>query len=284
MKIDTMADALSRSSSKQTEWSGRLHAAGVVISAAAIGLLGAHLTSESFSAWLTVCGSTIIGCGLWLSRRAQRVNWRARFLRRRALLADSLGYGDALVEGLDLAADYLSDQHSWSAPEIDRSGYYLSKSTEGIMRLRDNLLESATWTEKLYRAAQKELTVRSSLELTAAIGMAMAIAFTGSGALDSTTIVQLISVALVFVVSSDQFDAIDKLGWASSEARRIRPMIAADPARAIDDTAVVRMWEAFADYAVLTSIAPAIPHRLYQRHRVKLDALSAVILNSERKT
>ena len=282
MDLNVVADALSHSSSKATDWSGRCHIIGIAASVLAIALLSAGVVSATASGWFTVSGASIVGCGLWLSKKAQGVNWRARFIRRRALLTNSIGYGDALAEGLDLITDSLTDERLRSVPKEDRQGYYSSNASEGIERLRENLVESAIWTEKLYRAAKAQLLIKSLVIVVCAIGMAATIVFARKGAIDTTAALQLVSVALVFVVSAEQFDNVERWKWASGEARRLRQALTVARHGDSDQQAAVRVWVAFSDYAVLTSIAPAIPRRLYQRYGAELSAASAAILDSGR--
>lgn len=277
MDLNDMANALTASSSRQTEWSAHFHTVGVIISALAIGLVSSHFVSETIGEWLAIAGSTIIGTGLWLGRHAQGINWRARFLRRRALLADSLGYSHALREGLDVATDVLDSAEIWSASSAQSGAYYASQQPVGVERLRENLVESAAWTEKLCRISAAKALGRAVVVLVIAIGMAAAVAMVRTGALDGTAVLQLFSVALVFVVSADQFDAVVKWRWAAAETRRARDTASSAEADGLGNIAVVQIWVAFADYAVVTTVAPAIPRDVYERYRRELEALSATL-------
>ena len=271
-----MADQLTEASSARTEWSERLHAVGAISSALAIALLGLSQISEGNAAWISVLGSIAIAFGLWLGRRAQRVNWGARFVRRRSLLADALGYPDALAEGLDAAVDIPGKQSAW--PVVDRAAapYYSSTGEQGIERLRQNLIESAIWTEYLFRTASVRTLKRSLIVLVLAIGMASFVLLTGKGNLDTSSALQLLSVALVFIVSADQLDASEKWRWAARKVRDARLALAQVGAAGADPN-VARIWAVFSDYAVLTSIAPAIPRQLYKRHSGKITVLSKAL-------
>jgi hypothetical protein len=281
MNLHALADTLTRASSRATDWSARLHTGGILMSALAIGLVGAGLLSEAGGGWLALTGSVTMAIGLWLSRRAQRVNWRARFTRRRALLNDSLGYTDSVGETLDMVADSISGSETWPTTDAAKVAYYASAASPGTGRLRDNLVESAIWTEKLYRAARRRLMIKTVLTLVVAIAMAAAIVFVMNRALDIGAAVGLLSVALVFVVSADQFDTAERFGWAAAETRRIRESIVTIAEKGSAEVNRIRTWVAFADYAVVTSIAAAVPHRLYLRYSAKLQAVSSAIAGSQ---
>lgn len=282
MDLNAFADSLAELSSSKGDWSARCHVVGIMVSALAIALLSVKFVGEDISGWLTAAGSAIVGFGLWLSRRAQRMNWDARFIRRRALLANALGYSEAVSEGLDVITEAVMTQQVRSTPSSERAGYYSSNSAQGITRLEENLLESIVWTEKLYRAAKRRLLVRAVVTTVFATALGGGIVLGGTGALDARAALQLASVVLVFVVSADQFDSAGRWEWASAEARRLRHVLSSTRSNDFSEQRTVRIWAAFADYAVLTTVAPAIPRGLYEHHQVELGALSSAVLSQKK--
>ncbi len=270
MDLHAVSDDLQKDCYRKSEQCGWLHLVGVTMAAMSIGLLGGHIISDRVSGWLAIGGSTAVGLGLWRGRHAQMANWRSRFARRRALLADSLAYDSAESETLDITTDILERTHL-NDGALNRR-YYSSLQAVGPERLRENLIESAIWTEKLFKVGQRVFFNRTVVALATALVLAMATIFFRAGTLDYTSVIQLFSVALVFVVSADQFDASAKWGWAAQEAMRLRLV-----ATAVDVSkpeAMPQLWAAFTDYAVVTTVAPPVPRYMFDANRGALDVLS----------
>jgi hypothetical protein len=276
MDLHAVADSLTVSSSRHSGAANALNLLGLLVGALSIALYATQIISVAQSTWLSASASILICLGFFFGRRAQGRNVLARFMRRRALLADAIGYEDALEDGLDAAADSLDDRRLWTAASRDAKDYYASSHDKGIERLRQNMIESAVWTEKLYRAARTHLVRRTAFNLTCAFVMTMAIILTKTGAIDRAVLLQLLSVSLVFAGSAEQIDSIGKWSWASAETRRVREGLA--PVTNATHLNVV-VWVAFADYAVITSVAPAIPQHLFKRHREQLSAVADKVLN-----
>jgi hypothetical protein len=264
MHLHSIAEALQKECHGHIEWSGVLHLGGVLLAVASVVLLGAHLVSHEVSAWLAIAGSTAVGFGLWSGRRAQMSNWRSRFVRRRALLADSVGYSQAPFEVFDILANALEEADRWKGVPPRPDPYYTSTEPAGNERLRQNLVESAFWTEKLFRAGRREFLVRTAFALSSAIALGVALIFFTAGALDSTSTIHLFSVAIVFIVSADQFDAAAKWGWAADDIMRLRNIAQTIDVGSDDD--VKRLWTAVTDYFVVTTVAPPVPKSLFKRH------------------
>jgi len=276
MDLHTVADSLTVSSSRHSGWANSLNLLGLLIGALSIALYSVRMISSEQSSWLSGFASILICMGFFFGRRAQGRNVLARFMRRRVLLADAVGYEDALGDGLDVAADSLDDRRVWKASPTTTQEYYASNLDKGVQRLKQNLIESAVWTEKLYRSAKIGLVRRTVFSLTCAFLMTMAIILTKTGAIDTAIFLQLVTVSLVFAGSAQQIDSISKWSWASAETRRVRDGLLADTNATHLN---IRVWVAFSDYAVITSVAPAIPQRLFRRHRAQLSVVAKEVVS-----
>ncbi len=214
-----------------------------------------------------VLGVILQAARWWCQRIAANRHALGSTIKRRAMLIDSLGPS---TEQLDIrllrelaGAQAAIRAEAHPVPE----SYYASAEPPGLLRLRENIQESAFYTHRLYsKAATSTFTKFGITTFCIVVGLLIMI---GLASQEITIVVANCILAFVaFLVSADQLGhAMSWYGGAMSVERierRLDNIASDEPAP---------YMAAFADYEAATAMAPAVSTKMYEKERIRLDSL-----------
>ena len=202
----------------------------------------------------------------WFLRdQADSIHHTAEQARRSALLVDAFGSSVEPAEAMDIRAT-LPQSVLRRADTAASMPYYSSSRPPGPARLCDVLLESAFWSEHLYRQAA---LVGLILAVIPFVVLAILIAAIGpfTSPVLNLLVARIVVAGLAVFVSIDQIT--EAAGWwrASRVATHTRSVLARSKAAVNQD-----MLAIFAEYAVGTASAHPIPEWIYQMKRSALTS------------
>ena len=204
--------------------------------------------------------SQVIGVVLLL--RGLHLHRLSREGMRRGMLIDSFG---GTNERLDLS--HLTQKfprHFAAKTQNFKDKYYSSTREYGLLRLVDNLQESAFFTGHLFKYA----AWRALLWLVAPAVIVLILSFalpvvTGT---ESFSLSRALLTIMVFFCASDSITECVNLFLASGKALKVDRRLGE-----VDDPHQDAIIAAFTDYFVATEISPIISTGLYEKHKDRLN-------------
>ena len=186
--------------------------------------------------------------------------------RRHAMLTDAFGEAPELEEVIDLRTRFGSGDEARAA-SLEDPNYYASEAEPGLVRLRENLVESAFYSKSHFRLA----AARAWKQLVAVCAIVLLTGWIGLTATEGNTELFIARVVVLLVGGVVAMDVLGRaLSWqdAARDSESVYKRLGAAGRKGAKEALAV-----FGDYFVATSSCAPIPTEIHEKNHDRLSAL-----------